>query len=98
MFLIEKHHLHSVSSRIAIYNVQEVTPLNVHDQWFWKSLTIFIDNADLLSLSIPGHAPNHGLVSVVDHLLIPGPWVTHIHNYKVRLVLLIHGPGPWVTI
>ena len=30
-----------------------------------------IDDADLLPVSVPGHAAHHALVPVVDHLLVP---------------------------
>lgn len=33
--------------------------------------SIFINNADLLTISIPAHAPHYWLVSVVDHFLVP---------------------------
>ena len=35
---------------------------------------VFIHDTDLLSVSVPRHATNHGLVSVVYHLFIPGTW------------------------
>lgn len=33
--------------------------------------SIFIDDADLLSVGIPAHTSHHRLVPVVDHLLVP---------------------------
>lgn len=33
--------------------------------------SIFIHNADLLTISVPTHAPHHRLVPVVDHLFVP---------------------------
>lgn len=36
---------------------------------------IFVHNADLLSVGIPAHTSNHRLISVVDHLFIPGAYL-----------------------
>ena len=33
---------------------------------------VLVDDADALALRVPGHAPHHALVPVVDHLLVPG--------------------------
>ncbi len=41
-------------------------------QQFWKERqTIFVDDADFLSVCVPLHASHDGFVPVVDHLLIP---------------------------
>ena len=38
-----------------------------------------IDDADLESVRVPRHSPDHRLVPVVDHLLIPAALVQHPH-------------------
>ena len=38
---------------------------------FTNDCAIFIHNADPLAVSVPTHSSHHGLVPVVDHLLVP---------------------------
>lgn len=44
--------------------------------------SVFIDDADLLSVGVPAHAPHHRLVPVVDHLLVPRTF-TQGHRQEV---------------
>ena len=44
-----------------------------------------VDNADLEPVCVPGHAPDHRLVSVVNHLLIPAALVQHPHDNQAVL-------------
>lgn len=39
---------------------------------FLYSLTIFIHNADLLTISIPCHTPNNRFISIIYHFFVPG--------------------------
>ena len=34
---------------------------------------VLVHDADLLAVRVPRHPPHHGLVPVVDHLLVPAP-------------------------
>ena len=36
---------------------------------------VLVHDADLLPVRVPRHPPHHGLVPVVDHLLVPTPWL-----------------------
>ena len=39
-----------------------------------KHITIFIDDADLLSVCVPFHSSHNRFVSIVYHLLVPWTW------------------------
>ena len=75
-------------SRVLLHDLhykEIIEPLDIKDKlkfgdkkksikmWFRKTTrTIFVNYADLLTISIPFHTSHHGLVAVVYHFFIPG--------------------------
>lgn len=53
--------------------------------------SIFIHDADLLSVGVPAHASHHRLVAVVDHLLVPGAFTQATDRGRSRQSILFKG-------
>ena len=48
--------------------------------------TIFIDDADLLSIVVPTHIDDDALIAIVDHLLVPRRLVQHPNGDETVVV------------